>query len=343
MKLCDIAALVQGEVAGDASVEITGVAGVSDVRPGEITFLQSPKHIREVRESAAAAVLVTGPLADLAIPQVVVKNPQYAFARLLGRFHAIPHPQSGISAQAWIADSAVIGEGVSISPFVSVSNGARIGARSILYPGIYVGAGAVIGEDCILYPNVILREGVIVGNRVIIQPGAVIGADGFGYIHADGQHQKIPQVGVVVLEDDVEVGANTTIDRATTGRTIIGAGTKIDNLVQIGHNVQIGQQAIIVSQVGIGGSCRIGDGVVMGGQAGIADHANIAAGTMLAAGAGVMPGTLERGIYAGSPVMPHRDWLRSLAITAQLPELKKKIQDLEQMVEKLLKKNEEAQ
>lgn len=341
--LHDIAALVQGEIAGDATVRITGIAGVSDVRAGEITFLQSPKHVREVRESQAAAVLVASVHAELSIPQVVVKNPQYAFARLLARFYAIPRPPVGVSDRAWVADTAVLGDETAIAPFVSVDEGARIGARCILYPGVYVGAGVVIGDDCILYPNVTLREGVMLGNRVIIQPGAVIGADGFGYVHADGQHQKIPQIGTVVLEDDVEVGANTTIDRATTGKTIIGAGTKIDNLVQIGHNVQVGRQAIIVSQVGIGGSSRVGDGVMMGGQAGIADHADIAAGTMLAAGAGVMPGKLEKGVYAGAPVMPHREWLRTLAVTAQLPELKKRLLELEQTVKQLQDKNEEAQ
>jgi UDP-3-O-[3-hydroxymyristoyl] glucosamine N-acyltransferase len=341
MKLHDVAALVQGEIAGDAPVEITGVAGVSDVQAGEITFLASQKHAQTLRESKAAAVLVTAVVADLAIPQIVVRNPQYAFARLLGHFYAPKHPTTGISEKAWIADTAEIGEGVTVSPFACVAEGARVGARSILYPGVYIGADTVVGEDCLLYPNVTIREACVLGNRVIIHAGAVIGADGFGYVHAEGQHRKIPQIGIVILEDDVEIGANTAIDRATTGKTVVGAGTKIDNLVQVGHNVVIGRQAIVVSQVGLGGSSRIGDGVMIGGQSGIADHAYIAAGTMLAAGSGVMPGALEKGVYAGAPVVPHRDWLRSLALTAQLPALKKKIQDLEQMVEKLREKKEE--
>lgn len=341
--LHDIAALVAGEIAGDATVRITGIAGVSDVRAGEITFLQSPKHVREVRESQAAAVLVASVHAELSIPQVIVKNPQYAFARLLARFYTIPRPPAGISDRAWVADTAVIGDETAIAPFVSVSDGACIGARCILYPGVYVGAGVVLGDDCILYPNVTLREGVILGNRVIIQPGAVIGADGFGYVYAEGQHQKIPQIGIVVLEDDVEVGANTTIDRATTGKTVIGAGTKIDNLVQIGHNCSIGRQVILVSQVGIAGSSKVGDGVMMGGQAGIADHASIASGTMIGAQSGVMPGVMEKGVYMGSPAMPHRDWLRSSAVFAQLPDLKKRLLELEQTVKQLQDTNEEAQ
>lgn len=341
MKLHDIAALIQGEIAGDGSVEITGVAGVSDVRAGEITFLASPKHARALQESKAAAVLVTMPVDGLEIPQVVVRNPQYAFARLLGHFYAPVHPQEGVSEKAWIGGTATIAGGVSISPFACVAEGARIGARTILYPGVYVGAEAIVGEDCILYPNVTIRERCVIGNRVILHAGAVIGADGFGYVYAEGQHRKIPQVGVVIIEDDVEIGANTAIDRATTGKTIIGAGTKIDNLVQIGHNVKVGRQAILVSQVGIGGSSDIGDGAILGGQAGIADHATIEAGSMLGAKTGVMPGLLSKGIYSGTPALPHRDWLRSQAVYAQLPELKKRIQELEQVVEKLFPKKEE--
>ncbi|HMK43236.1 MAG TPA: UDP-3-O-(3-hydroxymyristoyl)glucosamine N-acyltransferase, partial [Dissulfurispiraceae bacterium] len=244
--------------------------------------------------------------------------------------YTVPRPEPGVSPLASVAASARIADDATIFPFVFIADDVHIGARSIIYPGAFLGAAARVGDDCIIYSNVTIREQVLIGNRVIIHAGAVLGADGFGYVYHEGQHKKIPQVGSVVIEDDVEIGANTAIDRATTGKTVIGGGTKIDNLVQIGHNVQVGRQVILVSQVGIGGSSEIGDGVIFGGQAGIADHAKIAPGTMLGARAGVMPGLLEKGIYSGVPAMPHRDWLRATAIFAQLPELKKRIQLLEQ-------------
>ncbi|HSW62992.1 MAG TPA: UDP-3-O-(3-hydroxymyristoyl)glucosamine N-acyltransferase [Dissulfurispiraceae bacterium] len=340
MNIREIAEAVHGEVIGNGDVDISGAAGLSDAASGDITFLVSAKHAKALLSTPATAVLVGSPLTDCAIPQIVVKNPQYAFAQLLERFYPQVKPKAGVSAQASVDETAQIGTETAIAPFVCIESGVRIGSRCVLYPGVYVGRDTVIGDDCILYPNVTVRERLVIGSRVIIHAGAVVGADGFGYVYADGQHRKIPQVGTVVIEDDVEIGALAAIDRATTGKTVVGAGTKIDNLVQIGHNVVIGRQAIIVSQVGLGGSTRIGDGVMIGGQAGIADHADIAAGSMLAAGTGVMPGTLAKGVYAGVPAMPHRDWLRSLAITAQLPELKKRIQQLEARLAEMTKKEE---
>ncbi len=337
MNVREVAKAVQGEVVGNGAVEISGVAGLSDAAPGDITFLSSAKHEKALLSTAASAVLVASPLADCAIPQVVVKNPRYAFARLLEQFFPQARPRPGISAQASVDDSAQIGDETAIAPFVCIEAGVRIGSRCIVCPGVYVGHDTTIGDDCILYPNVTIRERVVVGNRVIIHAGCVIGADGFGYVYADGQHRKIPQVGTVVIEDDVEIGANSTIDRATTGKTVVGAGTKIDNLVQIAHNVEIGRQVIVVSQVGIAGSAQVGDGCLLGGQAAIADHATIAPGTMLGGRTGVMPGFLEKGIYLGNPALPSRDWLRSTAIFAQLPELKKKVLDLEKQLAELAK------
>jgi UDP-3-O-[3-hydroxymyristoyl] glucosamine N-acyltransferase len=342
MTLQEVAALVQGEIAGDPAVSITGVAGVSDVQEGEITFLQTPKQVQAVQKSPAAAVLVTAVCPELTIPQVIVANPQWAFARLLHHFYPPPKPSAGISDKAWVAESAVIGTGTMIAPFVFIADGVQIGSRCQIYPGTFIGEHTVIGDDCILYPNVTVREHIKIGNRVIMHPGVVIGADGFGYIYAEGRHQKIPQVGTVLIEDDVEIGANTTIDRATTGQTVVGAGTKIDNLVQIGHNCKIGRQVILVSQVGIAGSSIIGDGVMMGGQAGIADHVTIAPGTMIGAQCGVMPGVVPKGVYMGCPAMPHRDWLRSSALFAQLPELKKRLVELEQLVHQLQHEAENA-
>ncbi|KAF0181812.1 MAG: UDP-3-O-3-hydroxymyristoyl glucosamine N-acyltransferase [Nitrospirae bacterium] len=340
MNVREIAEAVQGEVVGEGDVYISGVAGLSDAAPGDITFLAAAKHAKALLSTPAAAVLVGSPLAVCAIPQIVVKNPQYAFALLLERFYPQGKPRAGVSVQASVDETAEIGAETAIAPFVCIEAGVRIGSRCILYPGVYIGTDTVIGDDCILYPNVTVRERLVIGSRVIIHAGAVIGADGFGYVYADGQHRKIPQVGTVVIEDDVEIGANTAIDRATTGKTVVGAGTKIDNLVQIGHNCSIGRQVILVSQVGIAGSSNIGDGAMLGGQAGVADHATIAPGTMIGAQAGIMPGFMEKGVYIGSPAMPHRDWLRSSALFAQLPELKKRIQELESRLAEMTKKEE---
>ncbi len=234
----------------------------------------------------------------------------------------------GISENAFISEEAEIAPNVTIYDFAYVSGKVRIGQGSVIFPGVFIGEACDIGEECTIYPNVTIRENTVIGNRVIIHPNSVIGADGFGYVFEEGRHYKIPQVGNVLIEDDVEIGAGVTIDRATTGSTVIGKGTKIDNMVQIGHNVRVGSNVILVAQVGIGGSSSIGDNVVLGGQAGVADHTVIDAGTMVAAKSGVM-GEVKRGVYGGVPMIPHRDWLKATALFARLPELKKRIEALE--------------
>jgi UDP-3-O-[3-hydroxymyristoyl] glucosamine N-acyltransferase len=334
MKLKDITLLLEGQLIGNGDVEISGVAGLSEAGDGDITFLSGIKLLKEVRESRAAAVIVKEGIEGLEKPQIACANPQLAFARLLGHFYVKPHPFTGISEKSFVSPSASIGENVTVYPFAYIADNANIGKDSVIYPGVFIGEGSKVGATCLIYSNVTIREGVTVGSRVIIHPGAVIGADGFGYVFDGQAHRKIPQVGTVIVEDDVEIGANTTIDRATTGATVIGRGTKIDNQVQIGHNVKVGRGVLLVSQVGIGGSSTLGDGVILGGQAGVADHATIEAGTMLGAKGGFM-GTVKKGIYLGGPAIPHRDWLKSTAIFAQLPELKKKIHELEEQIKAL--------
>lgn len=334
MKLRDIAALVGGELRGDGAVEITGAAGIAEAGEGEITFVAGPKMVGPARQGRAAAFLVKDLIDDLPTPQVRVGNPSLAFAKLLAHFYSTPRPSRGVSSRAAVAEDAVIGPEASIYEFAYIAQGTRIGSRSVIYPGVYIGEGCSIGEDCIVYPNVTIREGTRIGNRVIIHAGAVIGADGFGYVFDGTGHFKIPQVGAVRVEDDVEIGANTTIDRATTGVTVIGKGTKIDNLVQIGHNVRVGGNVILVAQIGIGGSSDIGAGAVLGGQVGVADHTRIAPGTMIGAQSGVM-GDVKQGIYTGSPAIPHREWLKATTLFARLPELKKKIDELERRVHSL--------
>ncbi|OGW21797.1 MAG: UDP-3-O-(3-hydroxymyristoyl)glucosamine N-acyltransferase, partial [Nitrospirae bacterium GWC2_46_6] len=258
MKLKDIADLIGGKIIGSGDIEINGISGISEAKDGDITFLSGTKLLKELKGSGAAAVIVKEAVKDIEKPQIIVSNPLYAFARLLSHFYVKPHRYKGISEKAFVSEKAVLRENVTIYPFAHISDSATIGSGTVIYSGVFIGEDTVIGNDSVIYSNVTVREGVRIGSRVIIHAGAVIGSDGFGYVFEDGMHRKIPQVGGVIIEDDVEIGANVTIDRATTGNTIVGKGTKIDNLVQIGHNVHIGSNVILVSQVGIGGSSEIG-------------------------------------------------------------------------------------
>ncbi len=334
MKLKDIAAMLGGKTSGDAEREISGAAGIHEVKEGEITFLSDTRLARECARSNASAVIVRDFVSDLDKPQIMVKNPQYAFAKLLEYFYVVPVETTGVSNLAFVSKAAVISEDVSVYPFAYISDGAKIGTGTVIYPGVFVGGDTVIGERCVLYPNVTVREKVTVGNGVIIHSGSVIGSDGFRYVFEGGGHHKIPQVGGVIIGDDVEIGANVAIDRAMTGNTVIGKGTKIDNLVQIAHNVTIGENAVIVAQAGVAGSSRIGAFVTLAGQVGIADHVKIEDGTMIGAQSGVM-GNLSKGIYSGYPAVPHRDWLKSSVIFNKLPELSKKIRELEEKIKNL--------
>ena len=338
MKLKELALLVRGELKGNPDTEILGVAGIRDVKEGEITFLSDGKLLEECARSKASCVLVKDIIPDMDKPQIVVKNPQYAFAQLLGHFFPRQPLAMGISSLAFISPLAMVGKDVSIHPFAYISDNVTVGKDTIIYPGVFIGEGTVIGDGCTLYANVTIREKVTVGNRAIIHSGSVIGSDGFGYVWEEGRHYKIPQVGGVIIGDDVEIGANVTIDRATTGNTLIGKGTKIDNLVQIAHNVTIGEHSIIVAQVGIAGSSEIGNFVTLAGQVGVRDHVKIADGCIIGAQAGVL-GNLSKGIYVGSPAMPHRDFLKSTALFARLPELNKRIKELEEKITILERRN----
>ncbi|MDO8746364.1 MAG: UDP-3-O-(3-hydroxymyristoyl)glucosamine N-acyltransferase, partial [Thermodesulfovibrionales bacterium] len=285
-------------------------------------------------ESKASAIIVKEPVPEITKSQLKVANPQYAFARLLEHFYVKPFIVSGISDKAYVSDKAKMGENVSVFPLAFVSDGASIGSKTVIYPGVFIGENSSVGDGCIIYPNVTIRENVEIGSRVIIHSGAVIGSDGFGYVFEKEIHHKIPQVGGVIIGDNVEIGANVTIDRATTGNTVIGKGTKLDNLVHIAHNVKIGENTIITAQGAVAGSAEIGNYVVFGGQVGVADHATIDDGVMVGAQSGVM-GHLKKGVYSGSPVIPHRDWLKSVAIFAKLPELNKRIKELEDMIKNI--------
>jgi len=328
-----------GDIRGGADIEIVSAARIEDAREGSVTYFSDAGLRDALAACGASAVITKEPLIGLDKPQLIAENPDLAFAKALTCLHVKPLRPLGVMEGSFVSDKALLEEAVTVYPTAFVAEGAKIGARTVIYPHAYIGPDAVIGSDCIIYPNVTIRESVVVGNRVILQPGAVIGADGFGYvpgIPGVRGHFKIPQIGTVVLEDDVEVGANTTIDRATTGRTVIGACTKIDNLVQVGHNTTVGRNSIIVAQVGIAGSVTVGDFVQIGGQAGIANHSVIESGTKIGAQAGVM-GDLKKDTYLGSPAMPHRLFWRLTASLKKLPELFKKVADIEKQLRDILK------
>ena len=340
MKLRQIAEIFNAKVEGNPEIEITGVRGLEDAQEGDISYITSSKHIETAKESKASVFIVKEKIENLEKAQLIVENPQLVFARLLEIFYVKPHPFKGISENCFIADTSKIGKNVTVYPFVYIDENVNIGDNTVIYPFTFIGRDSSIGSDCIIYSNVTIREKVKIGNRVTIHAGTVIGSDGFGYIFHEGKHNKIPQVGGVIIEDDVEIGSSVTVDRATTGNTIIGAGTKIDNLVQIAHNVKIGKNSIIVAQVGIAGSSKIGDGCILAGQVGISDHVEIEPGTIITAQSGVMPGKVQKGVFSGTPIMPHREWLKASAIFQKLPEMYKKLKDIEEKIKKMEGRND---
>lgn len=339
MRLSEIAYFLKGELFGDGDIEIVSPASLQEAGAGNITYLSEKKG--NLFKSDASAI-ITSRLLDIANAQIVVKNPKSAFADVLRLFNPIKHPFEGISKNAIISPSAVLGKGVGIDSLVHIEDNVSIDDGTVVYSGCCIGRDVRIGKDCIIYNNVVIRDNCKVGDRVIIHPGVVIGSDGFGFISDGGIHKKIPQVGNVVIADDVEIGANTTIDRATIGSTIIGAGTKIDNLVQIGHNVRVGKNVIIVAQVGIGGSTVIGDNVILAGQAGISDHTEIEPYTVIGAQSGVT-GRITKNIYLGTPGKPYREYLKAYNIFHKLPDLKNQLDNLEDKLNKLLSKNNDEE
>ena len=334
MKLKEIADIVDGEIIGDKDIDITGVSGIPEAEKGDITFLSSRKHLKDLPQCRASCLIIKEPVPNINMTQLKVPNPYLAFAKLLGFFYVKPREPIGISKDAIVSDKAMLSENVSVFPFSYISDNVSIGKGTVIHPYVYIGEKTSIGENCIIYPNVTLREGIKVGDRVIIDSGSVIGSDGFGYVFDGGIYHKIPQVGGVSIEDDVEIGSNVSIDRATTGNTVIGKGSKIDNLSQIAHNVRIGKNSIIIAQVGIAGSSEIGDYVTLAGQVGVADHTKIDSETMIGAQSGVM-GHITKGMYSGSPALPHREWLKAQAVFARLPEMQKKIRELEEKIREL--------
>jgi UDP-3-O-[3-hydroxymyristoyl] glucosamine N-acyltransferase len=329
----ELAALVGGEVfsgSGDAVIE--GPAALESAGPGEISFFAHPRYAADLRTTRAAAVLVPRDFAgETPAACVRVDDPSAAFTRITREFLREPAPPpAGVHPSAVVHSGAQIAPGASIGEQAVVMPGAVIGPRSVVMAGGYIGTGARIGAACLLHPHAVVGHGCLLGDRVILHSGAVVGSDGFGYDTQDGRHTKIAQSGIVVVEDDVEIGANTTIDRARFGRTVIGEGTKIDNLVMIAHNVVIGKHCIVCAQVGIAGSARIGNNVILAGQAGLVGHIRIGDGAIVGAQTGVSNDIEPGARVVGSPPRPIGDWKRSIIRVDKLAELYDRVKKLEQ-------------
>jgi UDP-3-O-[3-hydroxymyristoyl] glucosamine N-acyltransferase len=330
MTLAELARQLGCRLDGDGTIDVHRVAGLDEAGPGDVSFLANPKYAARLATTRASAVIVhegaTGaPCATLRSP-----NPYLTFADALACLTPVDLPRPGISAHAVVDPSAALGSGVSIGPFVVIGARATIGAHTILYSHVTVGDGAVIGADCVLHAHVSVREKVLIGDRVVLQDAAVIGSDGFGFAHRpDGTHHKIPQVGAVVIEDDVEIGAHTAIDRPAVGETRIAAGAKIDNLVQIAHGVKVGRNALLAAQVGISGSTVLDDSVTFAGQSGSVGHVHIGKGVVVAAKAAVTHDVEPGQMVAGFPAMDIADWRRSEVLVRKLPEFRKQLADLE--------------
>ena len=334
-KLKELAEWVDGTVVGDGEMEISGVAAIEDARVGEIAFIASPKYLPKLKETKASAIIVSKEVSQADKPLLRVANPHLAFAKILTLFFQKPYEPKGIGSNTWISPTARLGKDLTFHPFVYVGDRCSIGDRVTLYPGVYVGEDSAIGEDSILYPNVSVYSGTVVGRRVILHSGVVVGSDGFGYVKEGKKNVKIIQVGRVEIEDDVEIGANTTIDRAALGKTIIGRGVKIDNLVQVAHNVVIGEDSVLCAQVGISGSTKIGSNVTLAGQVGVVDHVEIGDNVIVGAQAGVTHNLPGNQGYVGSPALPHREFLRAITILPKLPEMKKTLIDIEKRLKKI--------
>jgi UDP-3-O-[3-hydroxymyristoyl] glucosamine N-acyltransferase len=329
--LSQVARVVGGRVHGDGDTVLTGVATLEAAGQGDLSWVNDERLDAAGVSSHAGARLVSSESRACGKPAVVVPLPQLALARWLEARHAAPRPRPGKAPGAHVHRTARLGAGASVAAGATVAAGARVGARTVVSAGAYVGEGAEVGEDCFLHPNAAVLAGCRVGSRCILHVGAVVGSDGFGYVWDGRGHHKIPQVGIVRVEDDVEIGANATIDRATLGETVIGRGTKIDNLVQVGHNVVVGPHAVFCGQAGIGGSSRIGAGVTLAGQVGISDHVTIGDGAILTGQAGIARrGRVPAGaVLSGMPALPHREFLRRAALLGKLEAALERIVALE--------------
>lgn len=331
-RLGELAERVGGTVRGDAEREVSGVAGLEEAEPAQIAFLTAPRLLARAASSRAGALGVSAEAAAreelLGRDLLVVADPALARVQVLGLFHPPPPVEPGVHPTAVVGRGCRIDPGAQLGPYVVVGEGSTVDAGAVLGPHAVVGRGCEVGAGAVLHPHAVLYDGTSIGPRSIVHAGAVLGADGFGYLTRGGRHQKVPQVGRVVVEEDVEIGANAAIDRATLGETRVGAGTKIDNLVQVGHNVQVGRSVLLCGQSGVAGSTRLGDGVVLAGQAGVADHQELGPGVQVAAGSAVLQSVAE-GAVGGLPAMPLGRFRRVTVLLGRLEELFRRVRTLE--------------
>lgn len=330
MKLNEIAARLECDLKGDGNLEITGVVGIEKAEAGHLTFVSNPKYAAKVRTTNASAVIVSPDFPDIVTATLRSTNPYLTFARAIELFYTPPQPARGIDPTARLSETAKIGEGASIGPFVVIEDDVEIGRNCTIYPFVHISRGVRAGDHFKAYAHVSVREYCRIGNNVILQDGAKIGTDGYGYAKRDdGSYYKIVQSGIVVIEDDVEVGANSTIDRATIGETRIRRGAKIDNLVQIGHSSDVGEDTLLCAQVGLAGSSKIGRSVILTGQVGVAGHLEIGDRVIATAQTGI-PNSIEADkVVSGYPAIDNKLWLKSSAVFKRLPELLKRIEALE--------------
>jgi UDP-3-O-[3-hydroxymyristoyl] glucosamine N-acyltransferase len=339
MRLQEVCELIGGLLEGDPDFEVRGIREPWEAEANDLVFLYHPRFIGSVQASASRVVVLKK---DFQVEltgkyRILVDNPRYAFLKLAPYFFEVTPSPFGIHPQAFVHPKAILQREVSVGAFSIIEEGAQIGEGTIIFPQVYVGKNVVLGRRCVLYPQVVIRENCLLGDRVILHSGVVIGADGFGYEWYEGRYLKIPHVGRVIIEDDVEIGANATVDRATLGVTRIGKGSKIDNLVIIAHNVRIGKNVVIAAQSGIAGSAQVGDGVVMGGQSGVVDHVEVPDGVQVA-GRGVVASRVERGsLVSGFPAQDHRRELRERALVRKLPEMWQRLKALEEKLSKVFR------
>jgi UDP-3-O-[3-hydroxymyristoyl] glucosamine N-acyltransferase len=330
VKLGDLAAQLGCQLEGDGEIEVAQVATIEDAGPGDITFLASMKYASSLANTRASAVIANADVASAPCAIVRSPNPYLMFARATGLLNPQPRPDAGVHHLALVAANVTLGDGVSIGPYAVIESGARIGSGCVLHAHVVIGRDATLGPDCRVHSRVSIRERVIVGARCVIQDGAVVGSDGFGFAHRDdGTHEKIPQVATVVIEDDVEIGANSTIDRPAVGETRIKAGTKIDNLVQIAHGVVVGTNSLLAAQVGIAGSTIIGNDVMLGGQVGVTGHVTVGDRVKASAKTGVTGNVPADAFITGYPHMENIDWRKAYAVFRRLPAMRKQVAELE--------------
>ncbi len=321
MTVRELAEKVNGVVEGDGSREVIGICPLDDIKERCVTYLEMQRDSFMLENKAPAAVICTKAAAIEGQTLIRSSNPKLAFTLALEIFHPVRRPGAGIHPSAVIGGNVEIDESVSVGPNCFVGDNSKIGAGTTIGPNVVIGNDVKMGNDCVLHPNVTVLDGCEIGNRVILHSGVVVGADGFGYIEVEGRRKKVPQVGIVIIEDEVEIGANSAVDRATLGATRIGRGTKIDNLVQVGHNVKIGEDCVLCGEVGISGSCEIGDKVIFGGQAGVSDHIKIGSGAIIGGKSGVISDVPAGAFFSGFPARPHRETMKSLSLLRKLPEI----------------------